>query len=180
MTSPPDDTPDSDKTAPDAWFVARTKPNGEFRAQQNLARQGFRTFLPQEERQQKRARREVIVYRPMFPSYIFVAIDLTAPRWTSVNSTFGVTRLVPGADGQPGRMPRGAIDSLLSRTDEQGRLLPPEALEIGSDMRIVRGPFANWVAQVIAAPDDQRVQLLFDLMGRKVTVTTTRDNLAKP
>jgi transcriptional antiterminator RfaH len=97
-----------------------------------------------------------------------------------VNSTFGIARLVPGADGQPARMPQGAIDSLLSRTDDQGRLLPPEALEIGTDMRIVRGPFANWVAEVIAAPNDERVQLLFDLMGQKVTVTTSRDNLAKP
>jgi transcriptional antiterminator RfaH len=180
MTSPLDDKRDSHAPTLDAWFVARTKPNGEFRARKNLERQGFTTFIPQEERQQKRGRRQVIVFRPVFPSYIFVAIDLRVPRWTSVNSTFGVTRLVPGADGQPARMPKGAIDSLLRRTDEEGRLLPPEAVEIGSDMRIVRGPFANWVAEVIAAPDDKRVQLLFDLMGRKVAVTTTRDNLAKP
>ena len=162
------------------WFVARTKPNGEARALANLSRQGFHAFLPQEQRQEKRGRRQVMVLKPLFPGYIFLALDLDRPGWTAVNNTFGVLRLVALHDGRPSPLPRGAVEELLERTDDKGRLLPPEEIAIGSQMRLVQGPFANWVAEVVAAPDDTRISLLLDLMGRKVTVTTSRSNLAKP
>jgi transcriptional antiterminator RfaH len=162
------------------WFVARTKPNGEQRALINLSRQGFHAFLPREERQQKRGRRQALVQRPLFPGYVFLELDLDRPGWAAVNNTFGVLRLVSLQDGIPSALPRGAVEELLERTDEQGLLLPPEEIEVGSHMRVVQGPFANWVAEVVAAPDDARISLLLDLMGRKVTVTTTRSNLAKP
>lgn len=162
------------------WFVARTKPNGETRALANLSRQGFQAFLPLEQRQQKRGRRQVLVLKPLFPGYIFLALDLDRPGWTAVNNTFGVLRLVALHDGRPSPLPGGAVEELLERTDDEGRLLPPEEIPIGSKMRLVQGPFANWVAEVVAAPDDTRISLLLDLMGRKVTVTTSRSNLAKP
>lgn len=164
----------------DSWFVARTKPGGEKLARENFGRQGFRCFLPLEECQQKRGRRQVVLHRPLFPSYIFVALNLNRPGWTAVNSTYGVVRLVAKANGLPTAVPDAAVEELIARTDEYGCLLPPEEIAIGSEMRIVKGPFANWVAEVEDAPDETRVRLLFDLMGRKVRVTTTRSNLATP
>ncbi|MBF9060071.1 transcriptional activator RfaH [Rhodobacterales bacterium HKCCSP123] len=161
------------------WFVARTKPNGETRALENLSRQGFRVFLPLEKRQEKRGRRQVLVLRPLFPGYIFLALDLDQPGWAAVNNTFGVLRLISLRDGRPSPLPAGVVEELLERTDDDGRLLPPEDIPVGSRMRLVQGPFANWVAEVVAAPEDARISLLLDLMGRKVTVTTSRSNLAR-
>ena len=161
------------------WYVARTKTGGELRARLNLERQGFGTFLPREPRQMKRGRQQVVVLKALFPGYIFVDLDLTSPRWGVVNNTFGIARLVTGAEGRPARMPAGSVEALMARVDDDGCLKPPEEIEVGAEMRIVSGAFANWVAEVVAAPDPTRIRLLLDLMGQKVTVTTTRENLAR-
>lgn len=161
------------------WYLLRTKPNGEPRARENLTRQGFSTFLPVEERERKKGRRNVLVLRPIFPGYLFVAFDVGEPGWTAVNNTYGVSHLICGDGGRPQAVPPDVMDALFERTDPEGRLQPPETIEPGSEMRIVKGPFADWVAEVAAAQDGRRVELLLEIMGRAVRITTTRDNLAR-
>lgn len=161
------------------WFVAKTKASAEKRAKMNLERQGFGTFLPVEESQQTRGRRGVVLLRPVFPGYIFVQLDLQKPGWSSVRNTFGVSSLLEGADGRPQQMPDAAMRQLFLRTDASGKLLPPDEIAVGDRMRIVKGPFANWMAEVTAAPDASRVHLLLEIMGQAVKLTTSRDNLSR-
>ena len=76
------------------WYVVHTQPNGEGRADLNLRRQGFATYLPRYARRRRHARRQEVVQRPLFPRYLFVTLDLARDRWRAVHSTFGVNRLV--------------------------------------------------------------------------------------
>ena len=76
------------------WFLAQLKPNCAKIADKNLARQGFRTFMPMEEETRQRNGKFVTANKPLFPGYIFVALDVTRGLWRSVNSTYGITRLV--------------------------------------------------------------------------------------
>ena len=58
------------------WYVVHTHPNGEARAEHNLRRQGFHTYLPRYLRRTRHARKTQLVPRPLFPRYVFVALDL--------------------------------------------------------------------------------------------------------
>lgn len=161
------------------WYVVRTKPKNEQRARLNLLRQRFNVFLPVEEKQQRRGKRQTITLKPLFPGYLFVSLDISQPGWSTIDNTFGVFHLLRGEDAKPQRVPHNVIATLIDRTDENGKLLPPEIIRAGDKMRIVQGPFSDWIAEVIDSSDERRIQLLFDLMGQAVRITTSRDNLAQ-
>ena len=76
------------------WFLAQIKPNCATIANRNLRRQGFETFLPMEEETRQRSGKFVTTKRPLFPGYIFVAFDANRGHLRSVNSTYGITKLV--------------------------------------------------------------------------------------
>ena len=80
------------------WFVARVLAHQENRAQLNLYRLGFRSFMPRLRRTVRHARKVRDTLNPLFPGYIFVIIDLSKHRWRSINGTFGVASLIMGAE----------------------------------------------------------------------------------
>ncbi len=154
------------------WFVAHTHPNGEMRAVANLERQGFATYLPRYLKKRRHARRVDIVPVPVFPRYVFVAIDLHHQRWLSIRSTVGVSRLVSQGDA-PMAVPAGIVESLRERHDEAGfvRLLAPPGLKAGDKVRVLGGAFEEAMGLLEEVTDEQRVTILLDLLGRKVRVT---------
>jgi len=79
---------------PGRWYVAAVQPGREDSAERHLARQGFATFAPRHLRTVRHARRAMTRKVPLFPGYLFVALDLARDRWRSVNGTFGVRGLV--------------------------------------------------------------------------------------
>ena len=56
------------------WFVARVLAHQENRAQFNLHRLGFRSFLPRLRRTIRHARKLRETLDPLFPGYIFIVI----------------------------------------------------------------------------------------------------------
>ena len=129
------------------WFLASLKPNCSHIAQRNLKRQGYQTFLPLEEVTQQRRGQFATAKRPLFPGYIFVAFNAAMGHWRTVNSTFGITRLVSFGQ-QPSSVPLGIVSQLLLRCDAAGVLLPPKRLQPGDQVCLTTGPFANFVAEI--------------------------------
>src|SRR5207248_8970534 len=74
------------------WFVAHTHPHAEGKATAHLNRQGFDIYLPRYLKRRRHARQVETVVAPLFPRYLFVAIDLNVQRWRSIYSTVGVSR----------------------------------------------------------------------------------------
>jgi transcription antitermination factor NusG len=50
--------------------------------------------LPRHLKQWRHARRAEKVPAPLFPSYLFAAVDMASQRWLAIDSTIGVKRLV--------------------------------------------------------------------------------------
>ena len=78
------------------------------------------------------ARQLRTVRMPLFPSYVFVRLDLERDRWRSVNGTYGVARLVM-ADGRPVPVPKGVVKSLLDLRDANGVVRLDHNLSIGQE-----------------------------------------------
>src|SRR5918995_7280289 len=126
------------------WYVAQTQPRAEGKASLNLRRQGFEIYLPRYLKQRRHARRVEAVTAPLFPGYLFVAIDINAQRWLSIDSTFGVTRLVRDGD-RPAAVPPAIINGLKSREDAKGLIVldqQPPFLP-GDKVRVLEGAFRD-------------------------------------
>jgi transcriptional antiterminator RfaH len=153
------------------WYVVHTQPQGEDRADVNLRRQGFVTYLPRYLRSRRHARRTETVARPLFPRYLFVALDVARDRWRAVQSTFGVSNLVV-VGNDPLALPDGVVDEIRAREGEQGfvKLGLPAGVQPGSPVRLIDGVFAEYRGVLERLADDRRVTVLLNLLGREVRV----------
>jgi transcriptional antiterminator RfaH len=153
------------------WYVVHTQAQGEDRADINLRRQGFVTYLPRYLRARRHARRAETVVRPLFPRYLFVAMDVARDRWRVVQSTFGVSSLVVvGSDPIP--LPDGVVEEIRAREGERGlvNLGLPAGVKPGSPVRLIDGVFAEYRGVLERLADDRRVTVLLNLLGREVRV----------
>jgi transcriptional antiterminator RfaH len=66
------------------WYVVQTQPHAEAKASQHLSRQGFDIYLPRYLKRRRHARRIETVVAPLFPRYMFVAVDTSVQRWRAI------------------------------------------------------------------------------------------------
>ena len=149
------------------WFVVQTRPNSERRAMANLHRQGFEAYFPAYSKRRSHAGKIDMVAAPLFPRYLFVAIDLGSQRWRSICSTFGVAQLVCHGD-RPAPLADEIIAELRSREDERGLIRLGSAFRPGERVRVLGGAFADHFGLFDSMGDGERVAVLLDLLGRKV------------
>ena len=158
------------------WYVVRSLPRQEARAEFQLHLQGFRVFLPRMTRTVRHARKLRAVNSAVFPSYMFVVLDPARDRWRSVNGTFGVASLIMGNE-TPQPVPSGVVEQLLDYTDDDGLLSVDRDLREGQAVRVASGPFANAFGRLQRLDANGRVQVLLDIMGGKVPTKMHRSTL---
>lgn len=159
-----------------SWYVVRTQPNAETRALAHLERQSFRAYLPTYTKRRRHARRTDHVQRALFPRYLFVALD-EGSAWRPILSTVGVSELLRVGD-RPVPVPAGVIDALRQgerdgRFDEAGA----SRFAAGQIVRVLAGPFADFVGRIAALADSDRVYVLLDFLGREVRAKIAADAL---
>jgi transcription antitermination factor NusG len=159
------------------WFVARVLTHQENRAQFNLHRLGFRSFLPRLRRTVRHARKLRDTLNPLFPGYIFVIIDLSKHRWRSINGTFGVASLIMGGE-QPMPVPPHVVEALVASCESHGVVRLDDGLEIGQKVRILSGPFAETICRLAHLDDRGRVGVLLEIMGMEVPTQLDRSAIA--
>ena len=152
------------------WYVVQCQPNKEAMALVNLQSQGFRTFMPQIVRTVRHARRTRTVKVPLFPRYLFTPLNLDRIRWRCINSTLGVVSFIMGGD-RPKPVPEGVVEGLAAMADDDGAVNFGERLEIGGNVRVLAGPFADQLGHLIHLDDKGRAQVLLEIMGGARTVT---------
>lgn len=161
------------------WYLAQIKANGFDRAVANLARQGFLTFSPMQNKTVRHARQLKNVLRPIFPGYLFVQFGADRSDWRKINSTFGVSRLVSFEKSAPTPVPDRLIAGLRARCDAQDCLHAPDDLKIGEKVRMVAGAFAGFVGEVENLIGEERIRLLYDFMGQKSRIDIKKGDLEK-
>jgi transcriptional antiterminator RfaH len=144
----------------------------------NLERQNFPTYLPRYLKHRRHARRVEIIPAPLFPRYLFVAIDIASQRWRCIQSTFGVAQFICNGD-MPSPVSGAIVDELRRREDEKGFVrLPRRSFARGEKVRIVKGVFSPCLGLFEGMTDNERVTVLLDLLGRKVRVIMDVDAIA--
>jgi transcription antitermination factor NusG len=151
------------------WFVAQTAACREAWARDRLTDDGFTVFLPGELRQRRHARQVKTTFGPLFTGYLFLHL---APddAWPPIS----LARLVC-AGTRPLPLPDAEIEALRRRCDADGALIQASAraqpYKPGDTVLVKAGQWADIVAQVSGVDAGrQRLELLFELLGRPVTV----------
>ena len=161
---------------PARWYVVQTQVNSEMKAAQNLLRQGYEIYLPRYMKRRRHARKVDFVAKPLFPRYMFVAIDTATQRWRSIQSTFGVSCLVTNGD-DPAALPEGVVRALKAREDDRGfvEMDAKPKFAPGDKVRVLAGAFMDNVGLFNGMADHDRVSILLDMLGRKVRVLLDAD-----
>jgi transcriptional antiterminator RfaH len=107
---------------------------------------------------------------------MFVKFDRERTNWNKINNTYGVSRLIT-FNSVLKSIPIKIIDNLIARCDLSGELLPVKKLKKGDQVKVLKGPFTNFIATIETYETDQRIWVLMDLMGRKTKVQASLNTL---
>lgn len=127
---------DSERSA--LWYVVQTKSRQEKAIARHLLDSSISYYLPQHEREIRRARRIFRSYLSLFPGYVFLH-GTPADRLFALRTDCAL-RILPVADQIGLRHELEAIQRLLA----SGRpIVPHPFVSIGNRVRIVDGPFRD-------------------------------------
>ena len=159
------------------WYVVRTQPHREFRAECQLSEQGFRCFLPTYWKTIRHARQFRTTKAAFFPGYLFIELSLSRDRWRSVNGTYGVSGMIMEGD-RPRPVPPGVVEALAARCTSSGLMSPADDLAIGRSVRVLSGPFSGCIGELLTLESSGRVQILLEIMGGRVSVSARETGFA--
>lgn len=153
------------------WIVGVTRPNYEAIAEVNLTRQGYTSYCPKFKITQPNKPSSIKV---LFPRYIFIFIDQF---WSSILGTRGISRVILGDNG-PQPMPGYEIEKLRAR-ELHGlvQLTAPPRFTPGDHVKTDTGPLVGHLLVYAGMSSHDRVKVLADLLGRKVTVELPEKSL---
>ena len=115
---------------------------------------------------------------PLFPRYLFVAVDMASQRWQSIGSTIGVTRLVCDGD-RPAAVPVAVFEALKRREDANGLIQLDQKPQFspGDKVCVRDGAFQECFGLYEGMTSNERVTVLLELLGRKVRVSLNSELL---
>ncbi len=153
------------------WYVVQTHANSERKAVWHLQRQGFTVYLPCYLKRWKHARKTEMRPVPLFPRYVFVAMDIAQGSWRPIQSTIGVSCLVC-AGNRPTPVPPGIVEGIKAREDENGlvSLSAAKAFSKGDALTVVEGGLSGANGFFECFDDQNRIVLLLELLGRPLRV----------
>lgn len=141
------------------WYVVRTHPRQEIRAQQNLDAGGIETFLPKMHGRRSRRGAGEMEGAPLFPQYLFARFDLRM-RLRDVSFARGVQALLR-TGATLAVVDHAVVEFLRSRVDADGLIRVGAPLRPGEEIVIEDGPFAALVGVVERfVPERERVTVL--------------------
>lgn len=152
-----------------SWYVLQTKPTAEENVRQHLTNAEFETFLPKIKQMVRGQRKTQSRIRPLFPSYVFVHIDLADPNLhRMIKYTRGVRKIL-GDGAMPVPVPDEMIDIIRERVDGDGVIEQRITMKQGDEVKIRSGVFKDLIG-ILERPVSSagRVRVLLQIMKHQV------------
>lgn len=150
------------------WYAIYCNIKCEERVRLGLKEKGFTAFLPMTRRHVTHARKTEIVKRPLFPRYIFVAVE--GREEISVIRALDGVQAVLGTQHKAIEIPRQVISDIAA-AETMGlfdhTLDEPPMPEVGRTVKMVGGPLAGFAATIVATHADRRIDVLMTFLGAK-------------
>jgi transcription antitermination factor NusG len=158
------------------WFAIQTRYRYEHRVANDLTAKGLENYLPvlNEIHQWKDRKKSVEV--PAFGGYLFARFEATQRNRVRVLETTGVVRLL-GSALQPEVVPDREIESLRLSLDSGAHCTRHAFLEIGTPLRIQRGPLAGLEGRLVRSANALRLVVCIASVGQAIAVEVAREDV---
>jgi Transcription antiterminator len=150
------------------WYAVYTKSRHEKMAEANLKDRGITTFLPLREVVSRWKDRKKIINIPLFPSYVFVNVDLS-DIYHRIVYTKGVLRVV-GCNGTPIPVPAEQVEAIKVLVQNKLKYDPYPYLDSGKEVVIKSGPLQGVIGKITEKRSKHTFVLSIDLIKRAVSV----------
>ncbi|GGD30883.1 transcription termination/antitermination protein NusG [Aureimonas glaciei] len=159
------------------WYVLRSNPNCEDRAQASLEAAGFVSFIPKyrRERRHKRTKEWLIKEYPLFSRYLFLGLEPGREHWGQVRKCDGVESAV-NINGTPLRVSAHEIQQVIDAQatgefDDLRRSSVKRPHAAGDLIYIESGPFAGFHANVTSLKGKRAIEVMIQIFGRETAVS---------
>lgn len=127
-------------------------------------------LIPTENVLEMKGGKKVVTQKKLFPGYIYIRMHLTDDGWHVVKSTPRVTGFIGGR--QPQRLSEEEINSILNKVQmTQEKPKPKFLFETGEKVKIIEGPFANFIGTIDEVNDDKgTLKVMVTIFGRSTPV----------
>ena len=107
-------------------------------------------------------------------------MDLVKQQWAVINSTYGVNFLISMED-KPVKISDKIINKIKSYDNSNGitDISPCSYMTTGDEVNILEGIFSGRKAIFDGLTDDNRVKVLFNLLGKEVTLSMSPIGVAR-
>jgi transcriptional antiterminator NusG len=160
------------------WYVVHTYAGYENKVKTNLEKRVesmemqdkiFRVLVPMEKELEIKNGKKKATLKKVFPGYVLVEMTITDDSWYVVRNTPGVTGFV-GPGSKPIPLSQAEIAQILK---QMGMDDPKPRIDfaVGESVRVIDGPFANFVGAIEEVlPDRRKIKVLVSMFGRETPV----------
>lgn len=160
------------------WYVVHTYSGHENRVAHQLIQRTdsmkltekiHEILIPTQNKIQIKRGKKTDVKEKIFPGYMLVKMSMSDDAWLAVRTTQGVTGFV-GIGSKPTPLPQDQVESIM-KFMSQGAPKYKAAFSIGEAVKIVEGPFADFLGTVDSIDEAKgKVQVLVSIFGRETPV----------
>ncbi|MDN5331856.1 MAG: transcription termination/antitermination protein NusG [Tepidanaerobacteraceae bacterium] len=169
------------------WYVIHTYSGYENKVKANLEKRVesmgmqdkiFRVLVPVEEEVEIKNGKKKVTQRKIFPGYVLVEMIVTDDSWHVVRNTPGVTGFV-GTGNKPIPLQESEVKAILKKMGiEEPK--PKIELDINQNVKVVSGPFENFVGKVVEINHEkQKIKVLISMFGRETPIELDYDQIEK-
>ncbi len=173
-----DDSELVDSSTQKLWYVVHCYSGYEnkvrFAIEQRIETMGMRdkifdVIVPTEEEIEIKDGKRRTVERRVFPGYILVEMKMDEDSWYVVRNTPGVTGFV-GMGNDPTPLRQEEVKQIMDRMSQETTKIRVN-FKIGEKVRIIDGPFNDFIGSVAAIdPDKSKVRVMVNFFGRDTPV----------
>jgi len=160
------------------WYVIHTYSGYENKVKANLEKRVesmgmqdriFRVLVPMEEQIEVKNGKPKKTMKKIFPGYVLVEMIVDDDSWYVVRNTPGVTGFV-GSGTKPTPLEEKEVKAILKQMGME-EAKPKIDVEIGQNVKIISGPFENFIGKIVSVDHDKgKVKLLVSMFGRETPV----------
>ncbi|MBP9675722.1 MAG: hypothetical protein KBD67_03200 [Anaerolineaceae bacterium] len=150
------------------WHVLRGKPNKEEFLARELESRDIEYYYPR--LRAKRVNPRARLFKPYFPGYLFVHVDLEKVQTRALERIPGAANLI-SFGGELASVPEHIVHAIHLKVDEvnaAGGESAAASLHAGDHVTIEQGPFAGYAAIFDASlPGSERVRVLLKMLEHR-------------
>lgn len=177
-----------DSKAPGEWYVVHTYSGYENKIKVDLSKRVesmnmqdkiFDVIIPEAQEVEYKGGKRKVTSRRVFPGYVIVNMIMDEDSWYVVRHTPGVTGFV-GSGNKPVPLQEFEIEKILQQmglVESKPKIID---IEVGENVRVKTGPFANFEGVVRELlPDRGKIRVNISMFGRETPVELDYEQIEK-